>query len=78
VEQADHAGVPLADLILITHRHADHGSGDLKDVEKRSTIIVTPPAVADTLNGSAADFETISNGENKTYLGIEIEAVGDV
>jgi hypothetical protein len=39
---------------------------------------VTPPAVADTLNGSAADVETISNGENKTYLGIEIEAVGDV
>ena len=74
--QADYAGVPLADLILITHTHADHMDPTmLKMLKKGSTIIVTPPAVADTLNGSAGDVETISNGEKKTYLGIEIEAV---
>ena len=74
--QADYAGIPLADLILVTHTHADHMDPTmLKTLKKQSTIIVTPPAVADTLNGSAGDVETISNGEKKTYLGIEIEAV---
>src|SRR6202521_847501 len=74
--QADYAGVPQADLILITHTHADHmDPAMIKILKKESTVIVTPPAVADTLNGSAGLIETISNGEKKTYLGIEIEAI---
>jgi L-ascorbate metabolism protein UlaG (beta-lactamase superfamily) len=74
--QADYAGVPLADMILITHTHADHmDPAILKTLKKASTIIVTSPAVADTLNGAAGEVETISNGEKKTYLGIEIEAI---
>jgi L-ascorbate metabolism protein UlaG (beta-lactamase superfamily) len=74
--QADYAGVPQADLILITHTHADHMDiAMIKMLKKGSTVIVTPPAVADTLNGSAGEVETISNGETKTYLGIEITAI---
>jgi L-ascorbate metabolism protein UlaG (beta-lactamase superfamily) len=74
--QADYAGVPLADMILITHTHADHmDPAILKTLKKASTIIVTSPAVADTLNGAAGEVETISNGEKKTYSGVEIEAV---
>jgi L-ascorbate metabolism protein UlaG (beta-lactamase superfamily) len=74
--QADYTGVPQADLILITHTHADHmDPAMIKILKKESTVIVTPPAVADTLNGSAGEVETISNGEKKTYLGIEIEAI---
>jgi L-ascorbate metabolism protein UlaG (beta-lactamase superfamily) len=74
--QADYAGVPQADLILITHTHADHMDiAMIKMLKKESTVIVTPPAVADTLNGSAGEVETIGNGETKTYLGIEITAI---
>jgi L-ascorbate metabolism protein UlaG (beta-lactamase superfamily) len=74
--QADYAGVPQADLILITHTHADHMDlAMIKMLKKASTVIVTPPAVADTLNGSAGEVETISNGETKAYLGIEITAI---
>ena len=74
--QADYAGVPQADLILITHTHADHMDPVMiKMLKKESTVIVTPPAVADTLNGAAGVIETIGNGEKQTYLGIEIEAV---
>jgi L-ascorbate metabolism protein UlaG (beta-lactamase superfamily) len=74
--QADYAGLPQADLILITHTHADHmDPAMIKMLKKESTVIVTPPAVADTLNGAAGVIETISNGEKQTYLGIEIEAV---
>jgi L-ascorbate metabolism protein UlaG (beta-lactamase superfamily) len=73
--QADYAGIPQADLILITHTHADHmDPAMIKMLKKESTVIVTPPAVADTLNGAAGVIETISNGEKQTYLGIEIEA----
>jgi L-ascorbate metabolism protein UlaG (beta-lactamase superfamily) len=74
--QADYTGIRQADLILITHTHADHmDAAMIKTLKKDSTVMVTPPAVADTLNGAAGVIETISNGEKQTYLGIEIEAV---
>ena len=74
--QADYTGIPQADLILITHTHADHmDPAIIKMLKKESTVIVAPPAVADTLNGAAGVIETISNGEKQTYLGIEVEAV---
>jgi L-ascorbate metabolism protein UlaG (beta-lactamase superfamily) len=74
--QADYTGLPQADLILITHTHADHmDPAILKTLRKASTVIVTSPAVTDTLNGAVGEVETISNGEKGTFLGIEIEAV---
>ena len=74
--QADYAGIPQADLIVITHTHADHmDPALLKTLRKESTILVAPPAVTDTLNGTVGDTDAISNGEKKTFLGIEIEAV---
>jgi L-ascorbate metabolism protein UlaG (beta-lactamase superfamily) len=74
--QADYTGIPKADLIVITHTHADHmDAGLLKTLRKDSTILVGPPAVTDTLNGTVGDTDAISNGEKKTFLGIEIEAV---
>jgi len=47
----------------------------LKTLRKESTILAGPPAVTDTLNGTVGDTDAISNGEKKTFLGIEIEAV---
>ncbi len=74
--QADYTGIPQADLILISHTHADHmDPAILKTLKKDSTIILTSPAVADTLNGVVGLIETVSNGEKKTFLGVEIEAV---
>ena len=74
--QADYTGIPKADLIVITHTHADHmDAALLKTLRKESTILVGPPAVTDTLNGTVGDTDAISNGEKKTFLGIEIEAV---
>ena len=74
--QADYTGLPPADLIVITHTHADHmDAAQIKALKKDATMIVTPPAVADTLNGAAGVIETLGNGERGTYLGIEIEAV---
>lgn len=74
--QADYAGIPQADLVVITHTHADHmDSALLKVLRKEGTILVGPPAVTDTLNGTVGDTDAISNGEKKTFLGIEIEAV---
>lgn len=74
--QADYTGLPQADLILITHTHADHmDAAMIKKLKKDSTVIVAPEAVADTLNGAAGIVETLSNGEKQTYLGIDIEAI---
>jgi L-ascorbate metabolism protein UlaG (beta-lactamase superfamily) len=74
--QAEYSGLPQADLILSTHTHADHMDAMLiNKLKKSTTTIVAPPAVADTLNGAVGIVKTISNGEKKTFLGIEIEAV---
>ena len=74
--QADYTGIPQADLIVITHSHADHmDPAILKTLRKEGTILVAPPAVTDTLNGTVGDTDAMSNGEKKTFLGIEIEAV---
>src|SRR5579863_10589863 len=49
--QGDFTGLPPADLIVITHTHADHLDRAMVDqLKKPDTIIVGPPAVIDTLN----------------------------
>jgi L-ascorbate metabolism protein UlaG (beta-lactamase superfamily) len=74
--QADYTGIPQADLILITHTHADHmDTALLKTLRRDSTVVVTSEAVNDTLNGCCGNPETLRNGEKKTFLDIEIEAV---
>jgi L-ascorbate metabolism protein UlaG (beta-lactamase superfamily) len=74
--QADYSGIPQADMILITHTHADHmDPAIIKTLRKDATILVAPPAVTDTLNGTVGDSDAISNGEKKTFLGIGIEAL---
>ena len=58
--QADYTGVPKADLIVITHTHADHmDAALLKTLRKESTILVGPPAVTDTLNGTVGDTDAL-------------------
>jgi L-ascorbate metabolism protein UlaG (beta-lactamase superfamily) len=74
--QADFTGLPQADMILISHTHADHmDAALLKTLRKDSTVIVTSEAVNDTLNGCCGIPETIRNGEKKTFMDVAIEAV---
>lgn len=72
VGRADYAGLPPADLILITDVHGDHMDRAMIDkLKKTGTIVVAPPAVGQTIT----EAQTISNGEKKTFAGISIEAV---
>jgi L-ascorbate metabolism protein UlaG (beta-lactamase superfamily) len=74
--QADYTGIAQADFILITHTHADHMDAPIiNKLKKPSTIILSTPAVADTLNGACGIVKSIANGESQTYFGIEVEAV---
>jgi len=70
--QGQYAGLPKADLVLITDIHPDHMDRKaLDEVKKSSTIVVAPPSVQKTIN----EAQVISNGEKKTFDGIPIEAV---
>jgi len=74
--QADYTGIPQADFILITHTHADHmDAAMINKLKKPGTLILSSPAVEDTLNGACGIVESMANGERKTLLGIDIEAV---
>jgi L-ascorbate metabolism protein UlaG (beta-lactamase superfamily) len=76
--QGDFTDIPQADLIVVTHTHADHLDRVMIDkLKKPATIIVGPPAVIDTLNCAPAcgQVETISDTEKQTVMGIEIEGV---
>jgi L-ascorbate metabolism protein UlaG (beta-lactamase superfamily) len=76
--QGDYTGIPPADMIVVTHTHADHLDRTMIDkLHKPSTLIVASPAGADTLNCAPAcgSVEIIGNGEKQTVMGIDIEGV---
>ena len=66
------AGLPKADLILITDIHGDHMDPDsIKDISKADTEIISSSAVAQTVTTAKA----IANGETKSWQGWTIEAI---
>ncbi|HEY3974034.1 MAG TPA: MBL fold metallo-hydrolase [Candidatus Sulfotelmatobacter sp.] len=66
------SGLPKADLVIITHIHADHMDPELiKEVSKAGTEILAPPSVVATVTTA----KPISNGETKQWEGWTIEAV---
>jgi len=66
------AGLPKADLILITDIHGDHMDPDsIKEVSKGDTEIFAAPAVVQTVTSG----KPIANGESKTWQGFTIEAI---
>ncbi|MHC1766971.1 MAG: MBL fold metallo-hydrolase [Verrucomicrobiia bacterium] len=70
-------GLPKPDLVLITHIHGDHlDPATLASVVVEKTALVAPKAVFDKLaSGLRQKTSVLANGENKTVLGIKIEAV---
>jgi L-ascorbate metabolism protein UlaG (beta-lactamase superfamily) len=70
--QGDYAGLPMADILLITDSHGDHF--DLKAIEqvrRPDTIVIAPPVVAEKLPGA----RVLRNGESTDAAGFHIEAV---
>src|SRR5580704_12591823 len=66
------AGLPKADLILITDIHGDHMDPDsIKEVSKGDTEIFAAPAVVQTVTSG----KPIANGETKSWQGWTIEAI---
>ncbi|MDJ0780728.1 MAG: MBL fold metallo-hydrolase [Desulfosarcinaceae bacterium] len=66
-------GGPPADLILVTHDHADHASpADVAQIQKADTEIVTVPAAAAKLSGA---IQTVAPGDALTVKGIAVEAI---
>ena len=70
-------GLPRPDLVLLTHAHQDHFNAvTLKAIITDQTALITPAAVAEKLPEQMRPHATIlANGENKSLLGITVEAV---
>jgi L-ascorbate metabolism protein UlaG (beta-lactamase superfamily) len=76
--QADYTGLPQADLILVTHTHADHLDRPMiEKLVKPGTVIVSTQAGIDTLNcaPACAQLETVGDTEHKTVMGVDIAGV---
>lgn len=71
-QYADYSKLPHADLILITHEHADHLDTKAIDAIKTGkTEIVASQNAARQVPGSIA----LKNGDEKVISGLKIEAV---
>jgi len=69
---AKFAGLPKADLILITDIHGDHMDPEsIKEISQADTEVLAAPAVVQTVTGA----KPIANDETKNWQGWTIEAV---
>jgi len=71
---ADYAGLPKADLILVTHEHGDHlDPAAIRIIRKPGAPLGWTSKCGDQLD--LPDSLVISNGDSRTLAGIPIEVV---
>jgi len=72
-----YAGIPLADLVLIGHRHADHwSSSTVNSIIKAETVFVAPQDVYDLMSGPFKARTTIlDNGASAELIGLQVDAI---
>lgn len=69
----DYSGMAKADVILITHEHADHlDAKAIEQLTKPGTVLITNPRSSEQLQRPC---EVMKNGESKTVGGLRIDAV---
>jgi L-ascorbate metabolism protein UlaG (beta-lactamase superfamily) len=71
-QQTDYSKLPQADIILVTHEHADHL--DLKALEilrTGKTVVVCPKITAQQITGATV----MNNGDEKRIEGLKVKAV---
>jgi L-ascorbate metabolism protein UlaG (beta-lactamase superfamily) len=76
--QVDYTNLPMADLIVVTHTHADHlDRAQVEKLAKPGTVIVSTPAGIDTLNCApqCGRVEPVGDADRATVMGIEIAGV---
>jgi L-ascorbate metabolism protein UlaG (beta-lactamase superfamily) len=70
-EYADYAKMPKADLVLVTHDHADHlDAAAIAAIRKPGTEVVLTAKCAVKVKGTV-----MANGDRRTFAGIAVEAV---
>ena len=69
---ADYSSLPKADLILLTHEHADHlDKTAIEQIKKTDTRFIVSKACADSLTYG----EVLNNGDKAIFEQIDIQAV---
>lgn len=69
----DYTSMPKADIILITHEHADHlDAKAIEQLTKEGTVLVANPRSSEQLGGKG---EVMKNGDSKTLGTLKIDAV---
>lgn len=69
---ADYSKLPKADLILLTHEHPDHLDLDaIKKIKTDKTVVI----MNKNCGQKGARGQVMNNGDVKSVLGLEIEAV---
>jgi len=67
------AGAPPADIILVTHEHADHfDKDDIARISQPATVIVGPAEVTAQVDG---DTRTVAPGDTVAIAGVTVRAV---
>ena len=76
VHDTSYAGLPKADLILITDIHGDHlDLAGIEMIRQDSTAFVVPPAVAEKLAPTIKTLSVLKNADRKTLGVVGVEAI---
>lgn len=75
--ESTYAGLPKADLILVTHSHGDHfSSGKIETLRQAHTRIIVPQAVYTSLTAAQrTNAISLANGSSTNVIGLKAEAV---